>query len=227
MAASGIFGRGFSVPVQGCLSLHDSYHETIHLEYFHISAKSNIYKSRKPGFKSGNYGGLVLYGCRGLASWVTKNGTRCEKVCIVILNTDSEEVKKCQYPGKEGQVHGAIYECAFGEKMDNTVVGEAFSIHNEKLNFNSVAFNCNKAYRDWKKEMSDISHKYIKLIIESWIKAGPLSLGKLKFSVWELDEMIEKNNQENPVKREFEEMTIQQDKETPIESLCLTLRLLS
>ncbi|XP_046863804.1 uncharacterized protein LOC124457639 isoform X2 [Xenia sp. Carnegie-2017] len=235
MACSGFFGGGFSVPVPGCLSLHDSYRETIHLDGFHIFDKSDFYKPRKPGSKSANYGGLVLYGCRGLEEWVTKNGTHCEKGCIVILNTDSKEVKKYQYPGQEGQVHGAIYECAFGEKMDNTVVGEGFSIQNEKLKFNSVAFNCNKPYRDRKKEMSKISQKYIKLLIKSWMKAGPLSLGKLKFGVWELDEMIEKNNQENPVKRnfvkdvfqedqenaverEFDEMTIQQDKETPIES---------
>ena len=180
--------------LKGCFKLGDEYLEDINVRSLYISRHSDIYTGAK-------YGGMILYGCRGQRSWITKNGTCCESGYVVLLSTESRSVKKYQFERKESNLHDAVYECAFGEKMHNTVVGEGFTLENEQLKFNSFAFNCNKLFSDEKKESVYIIQNYIKLVVESWMKTAFLPLRKRVFQVWELDSMMTKQKQEKPAER--------------------------
>ena len=68
--------------------------------------------------ENSKYGGVIIYQYDGKIDWTTANGTHCLSGYIVIMNTDSTIVKQFQYKGQFGMVHGAVYECAFGEKLN-------------------------------------------------------------------------------------------------------------
>lgn len=168
------------------------------VQKFHILSKSDVYKPRMPELHwNSAYAGLVLYACHGVTHWTTSNGTTCSSGCIIILDTNSVKIRKCLYPGKESNVHDVVYECFFGEKMDKTLVAQGFSVKNDELKFNSLVFDCLEQYRDDKKEIIVTSQKYVKLVVHSWMNAGPSSLGKQEFDVWELDDLMNHQEEEN------------------------------
>ena len=157
----------------------------IPVKTLHISCKSDTYRG-----ENSKYGGVIIYKYDGKIDWRTANCTHCLSGYIVIMDTDSTKVKRFQYKGQYGVVHGAVYECAFGEKLNNKVVGEGFSIRNGELEVNSASLNVPatgpSSYHNRTRLMSEISEKCVKKVVASWKAAGPQSLGCRNFEVKKL-----------------------------------------
>ena len=162
-----------------CMVLAAKTEDEIKVCSLHILGESDIYQ---PGH---SYGGIIIYQYNGKSKWKTANGVSCWSACIVIQDTDSEDVKK--WMSKEpGVVHGAIYRNAFGESVnDAEVVGEGFAIQNgisnvEEFKNNSGVFNNPKGskYHDHRRSMHELSEHCVRKIVNYW-KRSPLSSRKV------------------------------------------------
>ena len=89
----------------------------------HISCKSDAYRGT-----AYDYAGVIIYSSNGKSEWQTANGTRCKSGYLVIMDTETEKVRK--YLGESpGCVHGAVYRSAFGEqRKEGSVIAEGFSV---------------------------------------------------------------------------------------------------
>ena len=159
--------------------------KAIPVKTLHISCKSDAYRG-----ENSKYGGVIIYQYERKIDWKTANRTHCLSGYIVIMDTESTKVKQFQYPGQYGIVHGAVYECAFGEKLNSKVVGEGFSVRNGKLEVKSASLNAPttgpSSYHNGSRIMSEISETCVKKVVASWKAAGPQSLGCRNFEVKEL-----------------------------------------
>ena len=134
---------------------------------------------------------MIIYQYDGRTDWTTANKTSCQAGYIVIRDTDSERVQKFQHPEQYGAVHGAVYESAFGERLDNNnVVGEGFSIMKGEFEGNSRTFNESdpgpSPRHDGTRSMSEISKKCVREVVKVWMKVDMKILGHIHFNVREL-----------------------------------------
>ena len=154
-----------------CIVLAATTGHEIEVCSMYLSYESDRYQ---PGH---SYGGIIIYQYNGNSKWRTANGVSCWSACVVIQDTDSENVKK--WMSKEpGKVHGAIYRNAFGESVnDAEVLGEGFAIRNgisnvEELEIYSGVFNNPKRskYHDHRRRMHELSEHCVRKIVDYWKK---------------------------------------------------------
>ena len=171
-----------------------SYSKTeVSVHAMYISLESDTYQ---PGR---NYGGVIIYQYNGKSEWRTANNTRCCCGCIVIQNTDSENVRKWM-EREPGVVHGAVFKNAFGESVnDAEIVGEGFAIRNGKFAMHFGVFNnpVGSVYHDQRKRMHELSEHCVRTVVESWKMAGTSWYTQRHFEVRELL----KNFQSNTLQR--------------------------
>ena len=138
------------------------------VETIHISCQSDSYEGT-----DNRYAGVIIYSCDGKSEWQTANGTRCKTGFLVIMDTETEKVKKFQQYSP-GQVHGAVYRSAFGEECTaRHVNAEGFSVMKGEFKINSGVFNPAKDdYHDDKRSMHPVSAGCIEKVIEFWKNAG-------------------------------------------------------
>ena len=138
------------------------------VETIHISCQSDSYEGT-----DNCYAGVIIYSCDGKSEWQTANGTRCKTGYLLIMDTETEKVKKFQQHSP-GLVHGAIYRSAFGEECTaRQVNAEGFSVMKGEFKINSSVFNAAKdGYHDDKRTMHPVSARCIKKVIKSWKNAG-------------------------------------------------------
>ena len=152
------------------------------VQTIHISCQSDSYEGT-----DNRYAGVIIYSCDGKSEWQTANGTRCKTVFLVIMDTETEKVKKFQQHSP-GQVHGAIYRSAFGEECTaRHVNAEGFSVMNGEFKINSGVFNPAKdGYHDDKRTMHPVSARCVEKVIESWKNAGESFRNCKNFAVKDL-----------------------------------------
>lgn len=65
-----------------------------------------------------------------LSRWETANGTRCERGYLVIMETESENIKMlCQRTENQGEMNYALYQSAFGEQcVEENLDAEGFFV---------------------------------------------------------------------------------------------------
>ena len=134
----------------------------------HISCKSDAYRGT-----AYDYAGVIIYSCNGKSEWQTANGTRCKSGYLVIMDTETEKVRK--YLGESpGCVHGAVYRSAFGEqRKEGSVIAEGFSVRKGVFKINSGVFNWTQDdYHDQKKSMNRNTAHCVEKVINYWKEAG-------------------------------------------------------
>ena len=140
-------------------------HPKIHVETLHLSCKSDVYV---PGH---NYGGIVLYSHNGQTDW-RLNGIHCKTGYIVILDTDSEKVKRSKATS-QGVVHRAVYKCIFGEDPAPDTIGEGFAYLDGEYRWSSWTFNgADTVYHDGRKRISEQAESCVGKVLTIWQQEG-------------------------------------------------------
>ena len=152
--------------------------ERIEVKKFRLLPESDVYAGNKM-----KYAGVIIY---------RHHDHDIKPGSIVILDTNSKKVTDCQKSGGDGIVHGAVYKCAFRERLNDRVVGEGFSIMKGKLEVKSTTFNLDydgkRPYHDDTRNMNEISEKCLRKVVASWQTAGETTkkLGRTDFDVKDL-----------------------------------------
>lgn len=159
--------NSFSVGPQG-----SNKGEVFHIHTIHISRKSDPYLDDKY-----NYGGIIIYACKGEGEkeWrpIVDKGTGY----VVIMQTDSVKFERLQteWPKEPGKVHGIIFREAIGKSCKQmNVVGEGFSIRSGRFETTSGVFNPSHGdvFHDESLNMHSVSAKCVEKVVEKWKEAG-------------------------------------------------------
>lgn len=99
--------------------------DILFIKTIHISYKSDIFRG-----KASSYAGVMVYSHDGKSRWETANGTRCERGYLVIMETESENIKMlCQRTENQGEINYALYQSAFGEQcVEENLDAEGFFV---------------------------------------------------------------------------------------------------
>jgi len=130
------------------------------VERFHVS-----HRSQKPD--RGNFFGIVLYKKGNATQW-TLNGVSVRSGYIYITDDSCSR----QFPGEEGQGHGACYRRLFGESKTADVIAGGFAVQGGVWYFNSGVCNVGHCFSDGKRIMNEHEQRFVRNAVMQWMRTG-------------------------------------------------------
>jgi len=143
--------------------------DSIVVNSFHVSCRSDKPKSYSSLIPGVNLAGIVLYSKNGKSQW-TCNGIKCRAGYIILKKSKNVD----HIVTNDGSaIHGKVYKSVFGSDPDLSIVRSGFARVNGTWKYNS--WSCNAAdngYTDGKKQMNSIEKAAVKTAIQKWITNG-------------------------------------------------------